>query len=298
LDTLFFNEDRLRAGWRIAIYLAIYVALLFAAQIGASVFRGETLRWVYIIVMLVAAIVAAWIVLARLEGRPLGALGFYLAPVALRESLFGLGFGGLLILGAAVLLLATGSAYFVEDDGTVATYLGALASTFVFFALAAAWEEVLFRGYAFQALVEGVGPWPATLAASVLFTLAHADNPNVTWFALANIFLASVMLSLAYLRTRSLWFATGVHLGWNWVMASVFDFPVSGLLFDTPLYSSVDAGADWWTGGGFGPEAGLVGTLVLLPATLWIARTPRLRPSAPARQVQPIVDRRLGPEWE
>jgi uncharacterized protein len=39
---------------------------------------------------------------------------------------------------------------------------------------------------------------------------------------LANIFLAGVMLAVAYLRTRSLWFATGVHLGWNWTMATLW----------------------------------------------------------------------------
>jgi hypothetical protein len=105
-----------------------------------------------------------------------------------------------------------------------------------------------------------------------------------------------VLLSLAYLRTRSLWFATGVHLGWNWVMAALLDFPVSGLtFFDTPLYDAVVRGAPWWTGGDFGPEAGLAGTLVLLAGIGWLARGGRLSESPQMRELGPIVDRRLQP---
>jgi uncharacterized protein len=67
---------------------------------------------------------------------------------------------------------------------------------------------------------------------------------------------------VAYLRTLSLWFATAVHLGWNWAMATLFDLPVSGIrAFDTPLYEPVVGGPVWWSGGAFGPEGGLVGTL-------------------------------------
>jgi biotin transport system substrate-specific component len=33
----------------------------------------------------------------------------------------------------------------------------------------------------------------------------------------------------AYLRTLSLWFATALHIGWNWATASLFDLPVSGI---------------------------------------------------------------------
>lgn len=292
-----FNEHRLRAGWRIAIYLALFVALTIAAQIGVSLFTGEALRWAQLTALLAASVGAGWIMLARLEGRAPGALGFYLAPAALRETGWGMLFGAALIAGAVALLLVSGSAYFVEDDGGVTEYVSTLVGTLLFFWLAAAWEEALFRGYAFQALVDGIGPWPATLVASALFAWVHGNNPNVNAVALANICLAGVMLSLAYLRTRSLWFATAVHVGWNWTMATLFDFPVSGLLFDTPLYSAVESGADWWTGGEFGPEAGLVGTLVLLPATLWLARSRRFAPSAEMRRLEPIVDRRLGPEW-
>ncbi|HLM69231.1 MAG TPA: CPBP family intramembrane glutamic endopeptidase, partial [Longimicrobium sp.] len=170
-----------------------------------------------------------------------------------------------------------------------------LARSLAFFAVAAAAEEAAFRGYAFQALVQGIGAWPAMLATSALFAWGHAGNPGVTAVALANIFLAGVMLALAYLKTRSLWFATAVHLGWNWTMQSLLGFPVSGLNeFDTPLYDVRELGPDVLTGGAFGPEAGLAATLAIAAGAVWIWRTRRLGESPRMTALRPLVDSRLG----
>jgi hypothetical protein len=126
---------------------------------------------------------------------------------------------------------------------------------------------------------------------AVLFALLHAGNPNVRPLGLANICLAGVLLSVAYLRTRSLWFATGVHLGWNWTMASLLDLPVSGLELDAPLYTGVETGPDWWTGGTFGPEAGLAATAAIMAGTAWLLRTRRLAPSPEVQALGPLMDR-------
>lgn len=291
---LFFNDRRLRAGWRIAVFVALLLVFSVVGQIAAGVIPPELTSWVGLLLSLAAALAAGWIVLARLDGRPLGALGFALTRNTTREIGIGLLVGVVLNGAVALLLIGSGAARFVPDAGTAAEYVRALLGTFGFFALAAAWEEVLFRGYPFQALVEGVGAWPATLVASALFAVVHARNPNIDAIALANIFLAGILLSVAYLRTRSLWFATALHLGWNWTMASLLDFPVSGLIFNTPLYSAVETGADWWTGGAFGPEAGLAGTLLLAAGTAWLLRTRRVGESPEMRALGPIVDRRLG----
>jgi hypothetical protein len=175
----------------------------------------------------------------------------------------------------------------------VPEYVASLAAALAFFAVAAAAEEALFRGYAFQALVQGIGAWPAVLLSSAAFALAHGRNPSVDWVAMANIFAAGVMLGWAYLRTRSLWFCTAVHLGWNWTMAAVLEFPVSGLRSDVPLYSEVSVGPRWFTGGGFGPEGGVAATLAIVLLTVLLLRARWLRESAAMRALRPLVDDRL-----
>lgn len=280
------------AAWRIALYGALYLAFALVGGLLVARVGGEVgpLSWGGIGVSLAAALAAGWIMTAGVERRPLGAMGFAPGRAAVRESVLGVAVGAGLI-GAAVLpVVLTGDAHWVPDSGSPAGYARVLAGTFAFFALAAALEEVLFRGYPFQVLVNGIGAWPATLLASGLFSWAHLGNPGVTPLALANILLAGVLLSVAYLRTRSLWFATAVHLGWNWTMATLLDFPVSGLPLDTPLYSAVETGADWWTGGPFGPEAGLAATAALALGTAWLLRTRRIGVPEEVRARRPLPD--------
>jgi uncharacterized protein len=292
------DGERLRAPWRILFYLALTAVLTIVGQFALGFAEAPASPLPAVALALAAALLASWPFLARVEERPFGALGFPAHRLALPESAWGMGVGGLLLVAVVALLALTGSVGWRAEAGTVPAYVAVLLGTLLFFGLAAAFEEVIFRGYPFQVLVEWIGAWPATLVASGLFAALHADNPGVGPLALANIFLAGILLSLAYLRTRSLWFATGLHLGWNWTMATLLDLPVSGLVFDTPLYEGVVRGPEWWTGGDFGPEAGLAGSLVLLGGTLWVWRTAWLRPSPAVTPLGPIVDRRLvGEGW-
>ena len=293
----FFGPHGLRAGWRVLLFV-VFAIFAFAAVTVPVMASGlfDTMMAGFVS-LLIAGLLASAAMLRWVDRRPLGALGFALEPRAAGDSVVGFGVGGGL-LGASVLLLAVaGTARWVADAGTVPEYAATLARALAMFAVAAATEEVLFRGYPFHALVQGTGVWPAVLASSVLFAMAHLGNDHANWLGLANIFLAGIMLAVAYLRTRSLWFATAVHAGWNWVM-SVLDFPVSGGVFDTPLYDARETGADWWTGGAFGPEAGLAATLAIVAGTWWMLRTPRLTESARMRELRPLVDTRLEAEWK
>jgi uncharacterized protein len=289
------EQGRVRSGWRILLYFFFLAPLFVVGLYTASVLPRTPLNWAHLLLFTVGGLIAGWVMLIRFDGRPPGALGFALSRSAITETAVGFAVGAALIAGAALLLFVTGSAAFVPDEGSPAGYVNALLWSLLFFYLAAAAEEVLFRGYAFQALVEAIGVWPALVGSSATFAFFHSANPNVNAIALANIFLAGLVLGLAYLRTRSLWFATALHAGWNWVMASALGFPVSGLiLLDTPLYDAVATGPEWWTGGDFGPEAGLAGTLVLLLGLAWLRSTARLRPAPEVRALRPLVDSRLS----
>jgi membrane protease YdiL (CAAX protease family) len=226
-------------------------------------------------VELAAAVLAGWLLLAWIDRRPIGALGYAADPAAPRDTAAGLLLGIGAIGVAAGVLAVAGSARWVADGGTVSEYVAALAGAFAFFAVAAAAEEALFRGYAFQALVQGIGAWPAVLLSS-----------------------AGIMLGWAYLRTRSLWFATAVHLGWNWAMSAVLEFPVSGLRRDVPLYDEVSIGPRWFTGGDFGPEGGVAATLAIVLLTALLLRARWLRESPRMRALRPLVDDRPGPRKE
>ncbi len=128
---------------------------------------------------------------------------------------------------------------------------------------------------------------------SGLFALIHLNNPAVDTVALVNIALAGVLFAGAYLRTRSLWVAIGMHWAWNFVMAAFFDLPVSGIIFDVPGYDTLARGPDLFTGGDFGPEGGLLTTILVLPLVVWVFRTSWLSQSPRMVELKPLVDARM-----
>lgn len=245
---------------------------LFRPRGGWAVAAGGT-------VWLIAALLAGIAVIRWLDHRSWRALGIAPTRDALRQSAVGLAFGVTLIVVAVVLMLASGDLIWGSDAGTwtgaVATMVGSLAML----APAAAAEEALFRGYPIQVLSRAGGVPLGVLTTSAAFAAVHGQNPAVGPLALANIFLAGVLLAVVYMRTNSLWAATGVHLGWNWGMGGLFDLPVSGLgWIDVPAFEPWVTGPAWWNGGAFGPEGGLIGTLVFAGAIVFALRSRLLRP--------------------
>ena len=240
-----------------------------------------------------AGLAAGWLALRSFDDRGFGALGFALTPATGGELLRGFAIGMAGLLAAALLMVMTGALGYRPEPGTATAVLGSFAAALALFAIGAAFEEVIFRGYAFQALVQGIGPWLATLLLSAAFAYVHKNNPNVGVLGLVNIFLAGVLLSYAYLKTRSLWFVTALHMAWNWTQASLLDLPVSGLSFiDTPAYEPVITGPAWWDGGAFGPEAGLTGTIAILLMVAMVWRWRAVTETEEMRAHRPLIDER------
>lgn len=284
---------------RILAYLGLFVALSFVlGGAWAALPLPDTGAWVFAgtVVTAAAAVLAGVAVLRIADGRPAAALGIGVSAVAARQSALGFGIGAAGLLAAALGMLATGSLGYRPDEGTALTWAVALATHGAIFAVAAFAEEALFRGYAFQVLARWGGPAVATVLTAALFALAHGSNPEVGGAALVNIFLAGVLLGVAYLRTLSLWFVTALHMAWNWTMASLLDLPVSGwAVFDTPLYDARVRGPDWWSGAAFGPEGGLVGTVGFGVALLLVLRLRSVRHDENIAAARPLVlDRAAG----
>jgi hypothetical protein len=112
------------------------------------------------------------------------------------------------------------------------------------------------------------------LIAGLVFALFHSLNPGVTPLGIGNIALAGIFLGLAFYAPGGLWTAFGAHLGWNSTLAAL-DAPVSGLPFAIPLFDYSAGEPAWLSGGRFGPEGGLMGTLAITAALLWTWRWAR-----------------------
>jgi membrane protease YdiL (CAAX protease family) len=293
---IFFSGERLRALWRVLLFLALTVGAVWGVgRLAALLPLPSNGAWglgLNSLVLTVGVLVASAVMMRVIERRPLAALGLPLGQETGRGLLVGAAIGGAYMVVVIVAQTLIGWLRPAPDAGTLVDWFEMVGGLALFFLVAAAAEELLLRGYAFQVLVEGMGMAVAVLVTSALFALGHLWNPNIDAIALVNIGLAGVILAGAYLRTRSLWVAIGLHWAWNWVMAAVFDLPVSGIRFDVPGYDTMELGPDTLTGGVFGPEAGLVVTLLALPLIVWIYRTSWLRESQRMAELRPLVDSR------
>jgi uncharacterized protein len=147
-----------------------------------------------------------------------------------------------------------------------------LAPTLLLFIEVAIAEELLFRGFVFQRLITSIGQWPAQLIVAGFFLLTHINNPGMTGsaktLASINIFLASLLFGLAFIRTRSLAMPLGIHFMANWVQGGLLGFGVSGTGQTGLLIPVFRQGYDWLTGGSFGLEASPLGLICLVAALI------------------------------
>ena len=128
-------------------------------------------------------------------------------------------------------------------------------------------EEMVFRGYILNNLMESMNSRTALGVSAVLFALAHGGNMGITAVAAINLLLGGLLLGINYIYTRNLWFGIAFHFSWNFFQGPVLGYEVSGL----PLQSVLrpDLNGPWWiTGAQFGFEGSLVTTFLFIIALL------------------------------
>ena len=122
----------------------------------------------------------------------------------------------------------------------------------LFLFVAALCEEIIFRGFFMKMMQKYVGVFWAVILSSLIFSLFHVFNPNVTIVGLLEIFLAGIAIAYAYFKTGNIWFVTVMHFAWNYVQ-TLLGFNVSGQDFYSFVeFSKIEESAV--TGGKFGFE--------------------------------------------
>lgn len=225
------------------------------------------------------------------EGSLWPAMGFPKAQ-ARRDLLWGIVIGGGMILVAFLAIIAFDGLSSIKINITDSSIRKGL-EVFLLLLFGALLEELMFRGYPFQRLVESIGAVGAILVLSALFGAVHLDNPNsggVLSWGFFNTIAVGVLFSVAYLRSRSLWLPIGMHFGWNFFLGVVFGLPVSGLRDFNVLSYSVTRGSKLLTGGAYGLEASLTGAIVIVLGFVpvlagWRPRRPDSAPELPAGSI-------------
>ena len=285
------QTKRLRGGWRALAFLFVLtlpqwlMSLLFkSSQTKTSaIFEVSGAMIFAYAVLVVWVVLISWLCLQFLDHLSLRSLGFALHRNWRQELLFGFAIGAAMIAAIVTLQVIGGGTRVIlnpvwwkgssiDSAGLLLTGKDVLLALALLI-IAAVFEELAFRGYAFQTLLRGAHPIVPILLLSIYFGYGHWENPSRTFFSTANTVLAGVWLAVAYLKTRSLWLPTALHFGWNWTMGAVFGLPVSGLSIPrNSILASTNGAPLWLTGGSYGPEGGAVATIIVIVSTLFIWR--------------------------
>lgn len=294
MKSLFFNstEKRLRAGWRISVFLILFfslTSLIFVVRpIIGDITRREFLEnYSLIIVAILAFSATVSSLLSRkfLDKKTFISLGLRFDQQALKDLLFGFLLSFIMAATFFLLLLSLG---FIEFNGfnfqkitfdnssdfiqiMSAVTLVSLGLMLLEHILVGYWEELVFRGYLFQNMTDGLGLVISIVISCLIYGLIHYSNPNATLLSSVIIIAFGFLRIYGYLCTKMLWLSMGMHIGWNFFQGPVFGFAASGHKKPTLLLHTIISDKEYLTGGEFGPEGSIL-TIPILILTLGIMR--------------------------
>ncbi len=268
ISSPFLNPNRqLRSIWWVAVFFLVLAILTLPVIFLSQYYKFEvTIFYQAVIVMLASGICQLW------RKKPISDLTGAFSIHWIKGLFTGMLAGAALMVIPSIFLLVSGR---VSWQIQQVDFSSLVTVTLVSIGVAIA-EELLFRGFIFQRLIHSIGEWPAQMIIAAYFLLIHINNPgmtgNVRLIAGINIFLASIMFGLAFIRTKSLAMPIGIHFMANWVQGTVLGFGVSGneqagLL--RPVFADAPV---WLTGGAFGLEASIPGLVCVFIAIIFLYR--------------------------
>jgi uncharacterized protein len=274
------STHELRPGWKFVVYVLVLI-ILFIVTGGAvgivalfldpsiALLPREDIRFLglNVVVLFVRSFLAVLFMAKFVDHVPVSVFGLSFHRGWLRDVGLGLLVAAVMV---GIVLGVAGLFGGLQIQWSAAT-IPAILATVAVLGVAAFNEELVFRGYPFQILLKGIGPPAAMLLISFLFALVHLGNDGASFLSTVNTVIAGILLSLAYLRTRSIWLPYGIHVGWNVGTAVVLGVPVSGIDTASILKTQI-LGSAIIAGGEYGPENSLIGTIVFLAGAILIRR--------------------------
>lgn len=281
------SAHRFRSLAWFIIAIVYYIAAKSIADIAANGLSSGD--WFYLIersIFLFLLIVgfAAMGYIGQRQRQPVKEMGLDRRPGWRREFAVGSAIGWAGTTACALLIVVFGGMVIMFYTGW--RQFALLPLDLAILLIASLAEEVAFRGYAFQRLIEATNPVTATMLISVLFAVVHMSNPGASIDSTLVTFVAGCLFAIAYLRTRALWVGWGIHWAWNASMAVLFGLPLSGVTQFSPVISSTAIGPTWLTGFDYGPEGSAVAIIVLFAL---IVATVKATGDLKHKYAQPVI---------
>lgn len=284
---VFKNDDnQIRSGWKILITFIVFLLFTLVATLLVSVIYGivkvytnkngiqditsyilsiaSDKTYIFLISLsqclaMIFSVVLFWKVF---EKKPIRYMGLINIKSSYRDLFIGLTFGSISMILVFIILLGTQSVSMVNlfSNPNLSRWIFIDLILFIFVGIN---EEMFARGYCMSVLKQTRNKYVIVIVSSLIFSLMHSFNPYMSVLSYINLFLVGILFSYMYIKARNIWLPIGYHVTWNYFQGDIFGFQVSGTEVNG-MYNVKAVGNDLITGGSFGPEGGLVVTLIVL----------------------------------
>ena len=228
---------------------------------------------------LLGALIANWLALRVFTEYRISDLGLWWNRRSADNLTYGMGMGTGAAFVALGLPLAVRAAHW-QRTAEAPPSMAAIPYVALLLLLGSAGEEIFFRGFGFQALMGAFGELAAIIPVACAFGLLHLLNPHATWLGTVNTIGFGAVFGYAFARSRDLWLPIGLHFGWNLTLP-LAGATLSGLKINVTGYEMSWTAGALWSGGEYGPEAGLWTSVVVLLLAVAVWKAPVRRQAAP-----------------
>lgn len=274
-----------RSGWKIALtfimmivlslILSIIVNRIFLALImlenGGDVFQATSTigkEQVYfsvsIIIQNICLIGATFMVWKMFEkkNKKIRNMGLINIKSGYKELGVGLALGAVTISIVAIVLILIGSVKLVNPITNPRFTTDLIIGIIIFIAVGFG-EEIFGRAYCMSVLKQTRNKWIILIVSSIIFSAMHLGNDGVAILPLVNIFLVGIVFGYMFMKSSNVWMPIGFHITWNYFQGYIWGFQVSGNEVNG-MYQLESVKGNILNGGSFGPEGGLIVTIILI----------------------------------
>lgn len=266
------KEGQVRSGWKILTVFLVFigVSMVYVNIIGALLQLGMVAESQLTLInigisqgLMILVTIFCWKVIFKGTSSDLG-LRFRLQSV--KQLVGGLLFGAISVSLVWGFLVLSGNAKISSSE----FYFGKdLFAGMVVFIIVGFSEEIVGRGFVMGALRQTKSVLATVVVSAIIFSLLHGANPGIGLLPMVNICLVGILFAYIYLKSGSIWTCIGYHISWNYFLGNIYGFLVSGN--ETKgLITTETTGNNIVTGGAFGPEGGVVVTILIIVSLLLV----------------------------
>lgn len=194
------------------------------------------------------------------EKKKISKMGITPIKKGYKELIVGLALGAFTMSIVAIVIMSIGDVSLINPISkpqiTISLLYGLVGFIFVGFG-----EEILSRGYIMSVLKQTRNKWIVLLGPALIFAALHLGNNGIDLLSFINLFLVGVLFAYMFMKSKNLWMPIGYHITWNYFQGYIWGFGVSGIGVNG-LYKVENISNNIINGGAFGPEGGIVVTII------------------------------------